>query len=242
MSGILVYTKEQAQRNAFAVAKFQNELGVKLVLPDYSGSADFVINRTNDPEVGRRFEQKGIRVFNCAGFSALANDKEKCYRFMERNGIPILPIDYRTVPLVVKPKHGSGGQGVRLITDPKDIPAQNNALVFQKAAGDPGKDLRVWVLGGQIVTAIMRLSKTDFRANYCLGGSAVPYTLRPNEKQLVQKIISLVDGDYYGVDFLFDGGRIVLNELEDTVGARMVYDKTNIDILKRYCNYIKSVL
>lgn len=242
MSGVLIYTEAEAKRNAFAAEKFKTELGVQLVTPDYTGPADFVINRTNQPEVGRRFESRGIRVFNSAKFSALANDKEKCYRFMAQNGIPILPIDYKTVPLVVKPRNGKGGRDVRLITKKEDIPAKNKDLIFQKAASDLGRDLRVWIIGGKIITSILRISKTDFRSNYCLGGEALPYTLSAAEKQKIQHIISLVDGDYYGMDFVFEDGEMIFNELEDTVGARMVYDKTNIDILKLYCNYIKSML
>lgn len=56
----------------------------------------------------------------------------------------------------------------------------------------------------------------------------------------MNKIASLVKYDYIGIDFVFDGGRPVFNEIEDTVGARMVYDKTGIDILSLYCNYIKK--
>ena len=39
---------------------------------------------------------------------------------------------------------------------------------------------------------------------------------------------------------MFNGGKIVFNEIEDSVGARMVYEKTDIDILRLYCDYIKK--
>lgn len=242
MSGILIYTEEEAKRNAFAVEKFKEYLGVRLETPDYRGEADFVINRTNRADIGEFFEKRGIRVFNPSAFSALANDKEKCYRFMEENSIEILPTNWKTPPFVVKPRDGHGGKGVRLIKDGDPIPQDDPDLVFQKAADDLGKDLRVWVVGKEIVTSILRVSKTDFRSNYCLGGDAVPYHLSEDEEKEVRRIISLVNGDYYGVDFLFNNGKLIFNELEDTVGARMVYDKTDIDILKLYCNYINNMV
>ena len=93
-----------------------------------------------------------------------------------------------------------------------------------------------------IITAILRESKDDFRSNYCLGGNAVPYELSEGERAHVNRIISLLDGDYYGIDFVFNNGKIVFNEIEDTVGARMVYDKTDIDILGLYCEYIKNTI
>ena len=54
--------------------------------------------------------------------------------------------------------------------------------------------------------------------------------------------MAVAKGDYYGIDFVFDGGQPVFNEIEDTVGARMVYSVTDIDILDLYCDYIKKVL
>ncbi len=39
---------------------------------------------------------------------------------------------------------------------------------------------------------------------------------------------------------MFNSGKIVFNEIEDSVGARMVYSLTNMDIIKEYCDYIKE--
>lgn len=240
MKGILIYPQSEIARNSFAIKQFKKNLNISLEKEAFDGSADYVINRTNNENIAKKFEQKGIRVFNPSQFCALANDKKKCYNFMEKNSIPILPIDYKKPPLVAKPRFGKGGEDVRLITK-EPIPC-DDSLVLQKCATDLGKDLRVWVIGGQIITSVLRINKTDFRSNYCLGGIAHSYKLNENEIKQVKKIISLVDGDYYGIDFLFNDGKIIFNELEDTVGARMVYDLTDIDIIAQYCNYIKTML
>ena len=239
MSGVLIYTKEEAQRNGFAVNKFVENLGVSLVDESYQGNADFVINRTNNYKVAECFEQKGIRVFNPSSLSRLANDKQCCYEFMADNGIEIMPINYSGVPVVKKKIDGHGGTEVEMLTAAEDF---QKGYVYQKPCDTLGKDLRVWVIGGEIITAILRESKTDFRSNFCLGGSAMPYTLSSDEKQLVKKITALVKSDYIGIDFVFNNGRLVFNEIEDTVGARMVYDQTDIDILSLYCDYIKEEL
>ncbi|MDE5964562.1 MAG: ATP-grasp domain-containing protein [Eubacterium sp.] len=239
MNGVLIYTKEEAQRNRFAVNKFKENLGINLVDETYKGNADFVINRTNDYKIAEYFEQKGIRVFNPSSLSRLANDKQLCYEFMEDNGIEIMPINYKSVPVVKKKIDGHGGTEVEMLTVTEEF---QKGYVYQKPCDTLGRDLRVWVLGGEIVTAILRESKTDFRSNFCLGGSAVPYTLSSDEKRLVKKITALVKSDYIGIDFIFNDGRLVFNEIEDTVGARMVYDQTDIDILSLYCDYIKEEL
>lgn len=237
MKPILVYSKEEAARNKFVVEIFKKELGATLVTPNYRGKADFVINRTNDYTVAEFYEKQGVRVFNPSGFSKLANNKQLCYDFMEKNGIQIMPTRYGTPPFVKKPIDGHGGRGVVMCNSSVQYDEQ---MVCQKPAGDLGKDLRVWVLGGNIVSAVLRQSNGDFRSNYCLGGSAELYDLSTEETDLVKKIISLTNGDYYGVDFVFDNGKIVFNELEDTVGARMLYGNTNIDIIKMYCDYIRK--
>ena len=115
-------------------------------------------------------------------------------------------------------------------------------FVYQMPCDTLGKDLRVWVIGGEIICSILRENDSDFRSNFCLSGRATPYNLNEKETALVKKIISLVDADYIGIDFLFHNNNLVFNEIEDTVGARMVYEKTDIDILNLYCEYIKNRL
>ena len=237
MKPILIYSKEEAKRNRFAADKITALLGAELKQPNYNGEASYVINRTNDYKIAERFESRGIRVLNSAAFSKLANDKQACYDFMEKNGIEIMPTRYNTPPFVKKPKDGHGGMGVVMCESAEEY---DENMVCQKPASDLGRDLRVWVINGRIITSILRESKTDFRSNFCLGGKAIPYSLSCEEEKQVKKIISLLDGGfYYGIDFVFNGGKIVFNEIEDTVGARMVYEKTDIDIIKLFCEEIK---
>ena len=196
-----------------------------------------MINRTNNYIIAQKFEQKGIRVFNPSSLSMLANNKQLCYEFMYKNGIEFLPINYSEIPAVKKPIDGHGGQNVTMINKKEKF---EPGFVYQKPCATLGKDLRVWAIGGKIITAILRESDTDFRSNFCLGGKATPYELNHDETALVKKVLSLIKSDYIGIDFLFDNGHLIFNEIEDTVGARMVYDKTDIDIIKLYCNYIKK--
>lgn len=241
MSGILIYSEYEAQRNQFAVNKFRQNLDIQLVFEeeiDFNVCPDFVVNRTNNYKIAEKFEQRGIRVFNPSSLTKLANDKQKCYEFMQENAIEIMPVNYTGVPAVKKAVNGKGGAQVFMINEKEPF---KNGWVYQKPASDLGKDLRVWLIGGKIICSVLRESKTDFRSNFCLGGSAAVYRLSKEEEALVYKIARLVDYDYIGIDFVFDGGRIVFNEIEDTVGARMVYDKTDIDILAEYCKYIVSI-
>lgn len=237
----MIYSRKEAERNAFSVAQFKKYLDISLVYEedvDPDMPVGFVVNRTNHADIAESFEQRGIRVFNPASLTHLANNKQKCYEFMRENGIEIMPIDQTEPPLVEKPVNGKGGEGVRLIQSGKVEIKQG--FVYQKPASDLGRDLRVWLIGSKPICAVLRKSDTDFRSNYCLGGSAEVYELSGAEKRLVCRIASLVDYDYIGIDFVFNNGKIVFNEIEDTVGARMVYAKTDIDILRLYCEYIEK--
>ena len=218
-------------KNILISAWFMKKMLILICLP-------VVVNRTNHADIAESFELRGIRVFNPASLTRLANNKQKCYEFMRKNGIEIMPIDQTEPPLVEKPVNGKGGEGVRLIESGKVEIKQG--FVYQKPASDLGRDLRVWLIGGKPICAVLRKSNTDFRSNYCLGGSAEVYELSDAEKRLVCRIASLVDYDYIGIDFVFNNGKIVFNEIEDTVGARMVYAKTDIDILRLYCEYIEK--
>lgn len=239
MSGILIYTEEEARRNAFAIEKFRQSLDITLVDECYRGEADFVVNRTNNYRIGEYFEQRGIRVFNPSSLSKIANDKQTCYDFMQKNGIEIMPTRYKGAPVIKKSINGHGGTEVFMLNAPEPF---KYGYVYQKPCDTLGRDLRIWAIGGKIVTAILRESKTDFRSNFCLGGTATPYSLSGGEARLAEKILSLISSDYIGIDFIFNNNHLVFNEIEDTVGARMVYTKTDIDIIKMYCDYIKNTL
>lgn len=237
MSGVIIYSPEEAKRNAFFVDRARSLLDCRLEYDDYRGEADFVINRTNDYRIGEYYEQRGVRVFNPSELSRLANDKQACYDFMAACGIEIMPTRYTGAPVVKKAVAGHGGAEVFML---ETAEAFEDGYVYQKPCDTLGRDLRVWLVGGRIIASVLRQSDTDFRSNYCLGGSAELYTLSDEEKKLVLKISSLIKSDYIGIDFLFHSGHIVFNELEDTVGARMLYDLTDIDIIAMYCEYIKK--
>lgn len=235
MKGILIYTQQEAERNIFSIEKFKQKLNISLVDESYDGEADYVINRTNDYRIAERFEKRGIRVFNNSSLSRLANDKQACYDFMEKQGIPVMETRYTGIPAVKKAVGGHGGTEVFMLNKAEE---HEKGYVYQKPCDTLGKDLRVWLIGGEIISSILRESDTDFRSNFCLGGRATLYNMSEEEKALVKKISSLVGGDYIGIDFLFNNGSPVFNEIEDTVGARMVYSKTDIDIISLYCDYI----
>src|SRR5690625_6839454 len=90
-----------------------------------------------------------------------------------------------------------------------------------------GKDLRVFVIGKQIIAAVLRVNNNDFRANFKLGGSAFLYHLTIDEVEMINKIINHFDFGLVGIDFLIDKeGNLLFNEIEDVVGSRILSETT----------------
>ena len=89
---------------------------------------------------------------------------------------------------------------------------------------------------------MLRSSQNDFRSNFSLGGSASVYTLSAEEKEMVTRLTEGLDIGHCGIDFIFDNGEPVFNEIEDVVGSRMLYKYTDIDVVEEYVEYINKIL
>ncbi len=228
-----------------------------------------VIARSRDFRLSRMIERAGIRVFNSSKVCEICNDKAATYQEVSRLSIPMpdtwfdrIPDDL-SYPYVIKPVDGHGGIGVTMVTcdAAKELALKElgfhgkldevmadgakvctRHFVVQKPVSDLGKDVRVYVCGGKIIQAMLRSSESDFRSNFCLGGKASCYTLNEEEISYVQKLQDHFQFDFAGIDFIFDEGKAVFNEIEDVVGSRMLYSMTEIDIVSIYVDYLLSVL
>ena len=139
---------------------------------------------------------------------------------------------------------GKGGKDVLMLDTYGDFlsMAKNygDRFLLQKVAGNRGVDVRAYCIGGKFFTAIKRTSLTDFRSNYCLGGIAEPFVPDKNLIQIIEKILSNLKTDYVGIDFVFDGGKPYFNEMEDAVGARTVYNLTDLDPADAFIKYVSQ--
>lgn len=256
MIGWIVYNKDDAKINNNYIGWYIDgfkSYGVDLRLVytdemDYNSLPDFAIVRAIRPDITQKLEKMDVRCFNNGFVSEICNDKAKTYKYVSSRGVDILPTYYsinevKNYPVVIKPKDSHGGDRVNMANSHSDLmnimPLYNgDNYVVQDVASDVGKDVRVYVIGNKIITAMLRVSHKDFRSNFCLGGSASVYNLTTDEIKQVNKIIELFDFDFVGIDFVFNNGKMVFNEIEDVVGSRMVYSYTDIDIVSMYIKYI----
>ena len=211
---------------------------------------DFVIYRSRDYRLVKLLEQKGIKCFNNSLTNKTANDKYATYVLCEEQGINSLETlldnpNSLPYPYIMKSLDGHGGQEVYLINNEKErleiLKKSQKHFIYQRYL-PRSKDVRVYLLNGQVVAAVERDNDKDFRSNFSLGGEVKAY--QPNQEMvdIATKVSTLLDATYIGVDFLIEGSNIYLNEIEDPVGARMLYKTTNIDIINLFIKEIKSQL
>lgn len=217
---------------------------------------DFVIARSGNYALSRHFELMGVRVFNNSQVSLICNDKFLTCQLAASLDIPVMDtclINCKNtpappfLPCVIKPTDGKGGENVFMAQSRDEyenilsrFPEKD--MLVQKCASDLGRDSRIYVMGGEIICAFTRISDSDFRSNYCLGGRAEPHTPTDAERTAVKKLCKALDPDYVGIDFIYHNGKPVFNEIEDAVGSRMVYANTDLNVAKMYVEYIVKIL
>ena len=212
---------------------------------------DFVVSRQRNFNLNARLEAMGIPVFNNARVSEICNDKRNTHRFLQ--GVPLMPTQFaepsqkmiRTAfPCVVKPAFGHGGDRVTLTENQAELDAALQAIsplpaLVQEKASDAGKDLRVYVLFGEIVAAVLRTAAAGIVSNYKRGGSVKLHTLTRGERELATEVIRKFASanaplSFAGVDLIYHHGKPVVNEIEDVVGSRMLYEVSDLDVIALY--------
>lgn len=219
----------------------------------------FAVIRTPEPMLNLFLENCGVSVFNSSAISRLCNHKAKTHYEINKLGIPMVdtyflkrtnlqnspPLPY---PFVIKESVGRSGKQVYFIQSDQDWKASTDQftspdLIIQSSDVQLGKDVRVFIIGKEIIGAVMRISTVDFRANFGLGGKAKWYPLNDDERYVIEKIVQTYDFDLVGIDFLIDqNGNFLFNEIEDVVGSRILSATSNINLLEKYVSHIKEVL
>jgi len=264
MIGWLIYDNEGYERNKWfadnlieKALKFNLNIKLKIIENDFNYQIDFptfAIIRTINPRLTKFLEDNGVTTFNNYNTSLIANDKWKTYEFCKKLNIETMktyPLkDYISLknlkyPFVIKSVDGHGGKEVFLV---KDSLYLNNLLnkinvnryIAQDFCSNPGIDMRVYLLNGEILASMLRENNKDFKSNFTLGGSARVTQETKEQKEIITKIQNALKSDLIGIDFIYNNNKWVLNEIEDVVGTRMIYKLTNIDIIELYLKHIST--
>lgn len=250
---------ENAQYDDRAQGNYQ--LLIKELLPD------FILFWDKDILLARAFEAQGVRVFNRADAIAACDDKLHTHRLLAGHGIRMprtiaAPMTYENVgytdfgflknaegafgyPFVVKEAFGSFGAQVYLVHNREEAIGLlerlgGKPLLLQEYIGAGcGRDIRIHVVGGQVVTAMLRTNDHDFRANITNGGRMTPYTPTAAQIETAVKACQILRLDFAGVDLLFaEDDAPVLCEVNSNAHFKNIYDCTGVNVAEKIAAYI----
>ena len=231
---------------------------------------DFAIFWDKDVYLAKRLEESGVRLFNSATaveicdnkiLTALTlNDKVKTPKTI------IAPKTFEGVnysdktflknatkelgfPLIIKEAYGSFGHQVYLANDYLsaekivDRLGHKDFLMQEFISSSYGKDVRVNVVGGKVVCAMLRYNENDFRSNISSGGKMKKIVLNSKQEELAVKVCSIIGLDFAGVDILFgENDQPILCEVNSNPHFKSSLECTGVDMSKEIIKYIKGVL
>ena len=211
----------------------------------------------------RHFEQAGVPCVNGSIPIETVKDKLRSSQILSRAGIAIpntmlvrwpiedrLVTDYIGFPCVVKVVTGSYGEGVHLCERKKDYKklvefvenlGNKKTMIVQEYLGDrPGEDLRVLVIGGKVVGAMLRSApEGDFRANITNGGTGSNFPVTDEIEYIARETARALNLDIAGVDLLFDDRGFRVCEANSNPGFRGFETYCNVGVADIITEYVK---
>lgn len=213
--------------------------------------------------VVRQFEL--MKVFTLIQADALlrARDKRSALQYLAGHGLPVpdsvftgmpenieqcLHILGDTFPVVIKTLNGTQGQGVILGESPGGAQSVAEALIrlreeillqrFIAEAG--GKDIRVFILGGNVVATMERMAQAgEFRSNLHRGATSQKVTITPEETELAIRASALMGLRMAGVDILRTAGGPLILEVNASPGLEGIEGTTGVDIAAQIIQHIE---
>jgi ribosomal protein S6--L-glutamate ligase len=228
-----------------ATAIFDADAVLARIIP--AGSLDQIIYRV---DALHWIETRGVPVMNSPKAIERSVDKFLTTALLHEAGLPTpetivceraadaMSAARALGDVVVKPMFGSMGHGMMRVSDPDMAFRVFNTLeqvraVFylQRAVDHGGRDVRVFVVGGRVIAAIERRSRTDWRTNVSRGGTAEPFELPDDWQRLALSAAAVVGADYAGVDLLpTRDDQVFVLEVNGIPGWRALQAATGVDV------------
>ncbi|WP_153274152.1 RimK family alpha-L-glutamate ligase [Picrophilus oshimae] len=150
---------------------------------------------------------------------------------------------------VLKPVVGSWGRMNALLNDyyaAMDIVEYKEYMYpiyqinyLQRYINDFNRDLRVFVVGSNVVAGIYRYRpENDWRTNTALGGRAEPLKITDEIEDECLRAIEPIGNGIYGIDFLESKDGLFLNEINGNTEFKNTVPVTGIDIPGLIADYI----
>ncbi|WBB77722.1 RimK family alpha-L-glutamate ligase [Micromonospora sp. WMMD882] len=182
-----------------------------------------------------------VEVLNSVAATEVCADKWRTTLALEAAGVPtprtalgltpqatLAALDSIGYPAVIKPLVGSWGRLVAKLPDRASaegvleyvaaLPGPQSHLGYvQELIDKPDRDIRVVVVGGQVLGAVYRTGES-MRTNVALGGRTRPCAVTPEITKFSVDAAAAVGADIAGVDLIEDrAGRLLVLEVNHRV-------------------------
>lgn len=238
---------------------------------EFSHLPDFAIFWDKDVYLARQLEQQGLRLFNSAFAVEACDNKALTALHLAANHVPapatvLSPKTFEAMgyckldfldeaekalgyPMVIKEAYGSFGQQVYLADSRKAAEEIIRSMgykdfVMQKfIKSSMGRDVRVNVVGGKVIAAMLRYNDHDFRSNISNGGSMAPYTITPAQEEAALAACRALQLDFAGVDVLFGAHDMpLICEVNSNPHFKSTLQATGIDLSTHIMHHIREAI
>ena len=207
-------------------------------------------------------ESMALTVINPFQVSLTCGNKLFTTRALAKAGVPtpkttlaftpqaaLKALDLMGYPAVLKPVVGSWGRLVALVKDRESAQALietreeiRNALLhiyyIQELVKRPPKDIRVIVIGDEVVAASYRYPPPgDWRTNVARGGVSKPCPITDELEQIALRASEAVGGGVVAVDCMEGPDGFLAHEVNGTIEFRGIASTTDVDIASKIIDY-----
>lgn len=234
-----------------------NELSIAIVRPIGRCSVDQCFFRI---DLLHKLERSGLPIVNKPSAIEKCMSKFTALSLLEEHGLPVPKTVVTENPIealkayyelgqdvVIKPLYGSRGFGISRVRDEdvakrvlSDLHFLKHVLYVQEFIPHGGKDIRVFVIGGEVVASMQRVS-SGWKTNIALGAKPVP--LIPNEQlsELALKACEILGCEIAGVDVIESpSSGYLLTEVNSQPGWMGLQAVTKVNIAARIVKYLIS--
>jgi ribosomal protein S6--L-glutamate ligase len=211
--------------------------------------------------VVRQFEQMGVFCLNTSNSIGVSRDKLRSMQVLSRHDIGIaqtafvsrkqdvLPAIEKVggAPVIIKLIEGTQGVGVILADSNKIAEAiietlqstKQNVLIQKFVAESRGKDIRAFVVGDRVISAMRRTAQgQEFRSNVHRGGKTEEVKLDEVYERTAVRAAQIMGLRVAGVDMLEGKDGPVIMEVNSSPGLEGIEGASGKDIAKEIVKYL----
>lgn len=210
--------------------------------------------------ISRIFEAHGVPVVNSSAVAERCGDKYITSQILAKEGIPtprvmmafgeesaLRAIEAMGYPCVLKPVVGSWGRllakvdnrhmAESLIEHKSSLGVNHQVFYIQEYINKPGRDIRAFVIGDELICAIYRSSE-NWITNTARGGVATNCPINDEMSEICRRAAQAVGGGLLALDLFETENGYTINEINHTMEFRNSIATTGVNIPAKMVEYI----